>query len=415
MTRMEFLKKHALRIAASVVLAGLLFYVVYHVFFATSKAPNTAPVRSITDYQILGGQGYLFREEAVLSVPQAGLVNVLQTSGEKVSKGAMLCEVWNGYTQESLDAAQRELDRLQALIAVLENSKEASGGSLIKAEQYRTEAMSSYRDICQLIASGQWQGMNETTDAMLTALSRYQALTGDRDAIEAALRAAEQASASLFQGERALVINDRGSGYFYDRSYVDGFETVFVPSALENISAASLAAMIASPAPTRADFAVGKLVLGNRWYLAIPFSQDVSPFFEAGEVYAVDFPDNARRTLQMRCESLTADADGACVVVLSSTEISPDFVFLRSQRIEITVGSCQGYYVPASALYSVDGYEGVYIFQDSTAYFRYIEVLYRGDGYVIAAEQGERDDAYLALHDVMILSDPNLYHGKVFR
>ncbi len=415
MTRVEFLKKYVFRIAASVVLAGLLFYIVYHVFFASSKAPNTAPVRSITDYQILGGEAYLFREESVLSVPRAGLLNVLQESGEKVSRGVLLCEVWDGYRPEELGAAQREMDRLQALISVLERSEDAYGASLIKAEQYRTEAMESYRDIQQSIDRGQWQRIDELEDEMLTALSRYQALTGDADAMKAALTAAEQERNALLKGERMLVLNDRASGYFYDRTYVDGYEAVFTPGALENLGAEALTSMIASPVPERADFAVGKIVYGNTWYLAIPFSQDVSPFFEEKEVYAVNFPDNADRTLNMCCEQLTQDADGSCVVVFSCAEISPDFVFLRSQRIEITVGECQGYYVPESALCTVDGFEGVYIFKDSTAYFRYIEVLHRGDGYVIVAEQGEWGEAYLSLYDVMILSGRNLYHGKVFR
>lgn len=415
MTRMAFLKKYIFRIAASVVLAGLLFYIVYHVFFSSSKAPNTVPTRSITDYQILGGQGYLFREESVLSVSQPGLLNTLQKSGEKVSKGVILCEVWDGYSQAELSAAQREMDRLQTLITVLESTEDTLGASLIKAEQYRTAAMRDYQSIRQSVASGEWRSVESLADEMLTSLSRYQSLTGDADTMRDALTAAKQARDAMLKGERALVLNDRASGYFYDSTYVDGYEEIFTPAALENLTGEALAAMIAAPKTEQNGFAVGKLVLGSVWYLAIPFAQDVSPFFEAGEVYEVTLPDNADRTLSMRCESLTGEPGGGCTVVLSSREISPDFVFLRSQRVEVTVGSCQGYYVPESALCTVDGYEGVYIFKDSTAYFRYIEVLYRGDGYVIVAEQGEKGNLYLALHDVMILSGQNLYHGKVFR
>jgi hypothetical protein len=56
----------------------------------------------------------------------------------------------------------------------------------------------------------------------------------------------------------------------------------------------------------------------------------------------------------------------------------------------------------------------VYIFKDSTVYFRRIEVLYRGDGYCIVAEQNGRE-GYLALYDLLVTSGENLYDGRVFQ
>jgi hypothetical protein len=83
--------------------------------------------------------------------------------------------------------------------------------------------------------------------------------------------------------------------------------------------------------------------------------------------------------------------------------------------VEITVGSCKGYYVPEAALQNVNNVEGVYIFENSTVYFRRIEILYRGNGYCIVAEQSEGDGDYLSLHDVLITSGKDLYEGKVYQ
>ena len=71
--------------------------------------------------------------------------------------------------------------------------------------------------------------------------------------------------------------------------------------------------------------------------------------------------------------------------------------------------------VPASALHEVSGVEGVYIFKDSTAYFRRVRVLYRGDGYVIVAQNDNGDEAYLSLFDILITSGKDLYDGRVYK
>ena len=71
--------------------------------------------------------------------------------------------------------------------------------------------------------------------------------------------------------------------------------------------------------------------------------------------------------------------------------------------------------MPQSALYTVNGVEGVYIFKDSTVYFRRVEVLYRGDGYVIAAQNDDGNDAYLSGYDILITSGKDLYDGRVYK
>ena len=162
-------------------------------------------------------------------------------------------------------------------------------------------------------------------------------------------------------------------------------------------------------------FAVGKMVYGSRWYLAIPFDGSCAAFFEADARYDFRFPENRGRELRMLCERITQGADGRILAVFSTDEIPTDFTYLRTQQVEITVGSYTGYHVPEAAMREQNGVEGVYIFEESTVRFRRVEILYRGDGYCIVAEQGERGEDYLALNDMMITSGEDLYEGRVYR
>ena len=63
----------------------------------------------------------------------------------------------------------------------------------------------------------------------------------------------------------------------------------------------------------------------------------------------------------------------------------------------------------------IDGADGVYVFENSTVSFRRVEILYRGDGYYIVAEQGERGDDYLSLNDRIVTAGKNVYDGRVYQ
>ena len=117
----------------------------------------------------------------------------------------------------------------------------------------------------------------------------------------------------------------------------------------------------------------------------------------------------------MTCHRLIGGRDGQDVGIFISDEVPSDFAFLRRQNVEITVGSSTGYYVPEAALHVVNGVEGVYIFKESTAYFRRVAVVYRGDGYVIVAPNEEKDATYLSLYDILITAGKDVYDGRVYK
>ena len=117
----------------------------------------------------------------------------------------------------------------------------------------------------------------------------------------------------------------------------------------------------------------------------------------------------------MVCHKIVDGADGGIIAVFASDEVPTDFVWKRCQSARITVGSTTGYYVPDSALYTVDGVECVYVLEGGTVYLRRVEILCRGDGYCIVAEQGDRGGDYLALNDLMVTSGGDLYDGRVYK
>ena len=415
MTRKAFLQKYFVRFAVSLTLVALIVYTVYHVFSSSSGSLMTTPTRTITDRQILRGEAFLFRDEEVLTVSEAGLVNGLVESGTKISRGVAIAEVWgNESSKEALAESQLRLDRLNRMISVLEKSDLPENTTLSKAEAFRLEALSNDLAIRRAVAAGDWTLVSSLEDDMLIALNRYASLTDPEATLSEVLSGLKRERSALLKGSCTTVNNTQASGYFYDRSFVDGHEGSFDTAALESLTAESFAELTSLESAVGASgYAVGKMVYGYDWYIGISFD-GADGLFEEGYAYTVSFPENRDRELRMVCERLIVGADGKTVVIFTSDEVPSDFCFLRRQDIEITVGSCTGYYIPEAALQTVNGIEGVYIFKDSTVYFRRVDILYRGDGYVIAAEQGERGDDYLALYDILITSGKDLYDGRVY-
>ncbi|MBQ8440522.1 MAG: hypothetical protein IJX19_07670 [Clostridia bacterium] len=414
MTRKEFLKKYIVRFSAALLLVGLIVYTVYHIRGASASDLMTVPAREITDLRMVSGEAYLFRDESLLFVEGTGVVNDLAESGSKVSKNEALSQVWLGYSPFEQELAQSEVDRLDRVIRVLEDSRVSGGEGLSQAEQYRQEAGKLYLSLQQALHGGQWKELPATSDEMLALLNRFGILTGKTEDLDQKLAELKQEKSDLLKGSCVTLRNQESSGFFFDRSCVDGYETLYTVERLRNLTPESLDELKElSPKISENTTTVGKMVYGYTWYIAVELSGDAS-LFSVGDRYDVGFSEDGERRLSMTCEAVTAGEDGRFLVTFSSGDHPSGFSYERIRRVEITVGSTTGYYIPESALVRQDGVDGVYIFKDSTVYFRKIEIIYRGEGYCIAAARGDRGEDYLDLYDILVTAGKNLYDGKVY-
>ncbi len=415
MTRRAFFKKHILRAAAALLPVALIVYTVYHVFGSSSGALMTAPARRITDRRVVEAEGWVFRDERVLTVSSEGLVENVAEVGAKVSRGSTLVRVYALPNGESASASQLKLDAIERMLAVLDASEVSAGTTLSKAEGYRAEAGRIYGDLRRLVTSGgKWSSVSGMADEMLAWLNRYKALT-DADTDYAAQREELLSERrELLSGDALAFTASESSGYYYSREYVDGRESVFRTEVLENMTVEQFHALQATPAAsTEGSYPVGKLVTANRCYLAVELNADGAAAVSEGERCAVTFPANGERELTLACTRLIPDPGGGAVAVFASDEVPPDFVYLRTQPVTLTVGTTKGFYVPEAAMREVEGVEGVFIFEIGTVYFRPVKVLWRGDGYCIVAEESEGN--CLELNDMMVTSNEELYDGRVFK
>ena len=416
MTRMEFLKKYALRIAVMLAMLGLIVYTVAHAMNFNMGNVLTTPVRRITDTQITSAEAYLFRDEEVLSTEKVGLVDTLVENGTKVGKNVSVAKVWStDASSEELTAAQLSLSRINRMIRILENSQLKAGTPLSEANKYRAEYTALYQEISAATKAGSLDKIPVLEEKLLVALNRYVSLVGETDETKAHLVSLRNEKQSLIGGASATEIkSETSSGLFYDSGYVDGFESLFKTQAVEDLTPESLHTLIESEPTIPEGQTVGKLVYGYEWHLALELSPSVAVSFRTGREYRFTFPENDDATAKLTLTKMVTGEDSVLAVFVCESHPS-DFLFYRKQTVEITVGESEGFYIPETALVTENGVTGVYVFEESTVRFRRADIIWRGEGYAIAALPGEGSLTELYENDILIVSGSDLYEGKVYR
>jgi putative membrane fusion protein len=415
-TRKGFLQKYALRIAVTMAMLGLIVYTVAHAMGFAMGNVLTTPVRRITDTQITSAEGYLFRNEEVLTTTTEGLVDPLVENGTKVGKNVSVAKVWStDKSGDALAAAQLQLSRINRSIRILEESQLKAGTPLSEANKYRAEYTALYREISAATEEGKLDQIPVLEEKLLIALNRYVSLIGDTDETRAHLQSLRQEKETLIGAASATEIkSETSSGLFYESRYVDGFEDAFSMTALEELTPEGLHTIVESTPTLPEGQTVGKLVYGYEWYLALELSPSVAAGFGVGREYRFAFPENNGATAKLTLEK-TVVGDGTVLAVFRCESHPNDFLFYRKQTVEITVGETEGFYIPETALVSENGIMGVYVFEESTVRFRQAHIIWMGEGYAIAKLPGEGSLTELQENDILIVSGNDLYEGKVYR
>ena len=413
LTRREFFRRYWWRLAIGFLLIGLLFYTVYHVFGSSSANLLTTPARDVIDYKHYFGTGYLFRNEEILTTETKGLVDPQVANATKVGKGVVVAKVYP--TEGDLSAKQQRLSVINRQIALLEESKLPVGSSLSRVSEYRKAAERIYLTLRRQVSAGFYLGISGASDDFFIECNKIASLLESGSSEQELLEAYYAEKEALLSGTPEEIIPEGFSGYYYNAGEVDGYEADFTMERLETLTMESLEALALSTAKQQSGTVAGKIVYDYRWYLAIPLESSAAELLAIGETCTARFSSNGNQELELLCERILPGGEDKILLVVSCGESPEDFSFFRNQPVELLVENASGYYGPESALRTQKGQIGTYVFEGGTVYFRKIEILYTGDGYVIAARHEDTGRGYLAVNDLVVTSGRNLYDGKVYR
>ena len=403
-------------------------YLLFSVLRSLDDRTYTVTTYAHTVDDAVEATGLLIRAETVVTGQTAAIVDVLPDQGEKVRAGAAVAYL---YQDESALDRRRQLRTLTLEQEQLKYALQGQDGTdASRLDQSIVDAMVGLRTSA---AYGDLTSLEEQSLSFKSLVIRHgYASDAGVDELSAAITALD-AQIQALQSASALdttTVYAPCSGTF--SAMADGYESTLYPDMLETLTAASLKQLMAQD-PTAPAGAVGKLITNSKWYLATTVSPEVAERLVVGRSVTVRFSRDWSGEVSMKIERVDEAADGACLVVLSSTRNLADTSMLRKQTVDIVFNSLDGIRVPKKAVRTENREVadpetgktttkqviGVYVLTAAQAEFKAVEILADdGDYYLVQAvlpdvpTDNQLKTAFRAGDQVIVSSD-ELYDGKV--
>jgi hypothetical protein len=408
------------RIALGLVCLLIITYTVYHVINLFGEDYTTYAAGITTEKTVVSYNGYLFKDEQVLTSENTGIVDYLVPDGTKVGKGQSVATVYEENASE-----QPYISRLDEYISIFERSTGDSIENIDYVAQNK-ENSDTYDAIIKLLVDGDSSGLEYNINKLLVginisdeikAVDRYDgSLEGTKK--EQTLESLRAEKDALFsKSGKGITCNVSEPGYFF--SETDGCEGYFTIAAADSITHDTYRELVnvaMSPKPVQGAY--GKLGKSSQWKLVMAVSRADIKHFETEQTYSAVFSENNGTELPLYLEKIVkGGSTDDPLLIFRCDRLPKNFSFDRCQSVSITVDTESGIYVPKDIVIREEGRIGVYILRGSVVQFRYIDIVYeRSDYYLVKHDSEDKDGRkYLRENDMIILNITNLFDGRILK
>ncbi len=369
--------------------------------------------------------GYVVREETLLPDESGGLLQILRSEGERVSKGGQVAAVYSD--QASLDR-QTEMELLDGRIEQLEYAQESllSVEASLKLDSQILQSILRYR---QDLTQGRLDRAEEEGQSLRSlVLKRDYTYSGGED-LTVQIQELKAQRSALKSQSAGSVRTVRASQAGVYSAVVDGYETVLTPQSLTDMTPSQLGSVTAD---TTVTSSTGKLILGDTWYYAAVMDVEEAQALEdreaelqqQGESLLLRFSKGVDEDLAVTVDQVGPEENGQCVVVLRGDTYLTQLTLLRQQSARVVYRDVTGIRVPKEALRVVEETvtqeeettvqtTGVYCVLGAEATFKPAEVVYSGEDFVLLRSTAQEEKDRLRPGEEVIVTAKDLYDGKV--
>ena len=379
-------------------------YLIYHIVRGFIPEAEFFSVRPYTAYDSQIFTGYIFREETVLTSQTSGTYNYHYYEGEKVPANRSVADVYAFGNQ----TISQQIAEIKTQIEIFRSAM--SLGKLTISEVNQKIELVSY-EIIQKNASGDTAAANALSDELLVLMAKKDLLLSGKKNYDAEIFELENKKNTLISalGTPVESILTATSGYFY--SETDGYEEIFTTEAAKHLTIESFD-LLSMTAPAEKANTVGTLITNAQWYYATKVPEENADGFLVGTVYDCSFLDNGyTETIPLKLISKETQSAQTLLIFYSST-MPRDFDITRVQRMQATRGTYEGFLIPTEVVRAENGKTFVYIFKEGRATRKEVQILWEQNGYYIVSTNNENNPNMLALNDLIIINDTNLYESK---
>jgi len=328
------------------------------------------------------------REEMPLPEAAGGTVVPLTEPGTRVGAGqayALICR-----DDQDAGALSRQLV-LEQRLRWLRDAEEAKSYQALNAEQLGRQVDECFTDFLKALDSGDFTGLPPRQEVFLQRATTLEAALGRPVGFAGEIAETKRELEALYaqaDPAGAVRLEAPASGDYYPAT--DGLELIYTPRALQGVATPEDLQALLAKVPADADSSA-KLVMGFRWFMAVPLNGGDAQKLEEGAKYQVMFPQESARTFTMQVERVRRDGSDA-VAVFSCDEKDDVIQCLRGAKAEIRIDTVDGLTVPSAALRFFEKGEGqakrpytaVYIVRAGQLQLREVDVLHQDVGAGVA-------------------------------
>ncbi len=354
--------------------------------------------------------GVYLRNETVVYSAGTGVINYEHEDGSKVGKSSVIAY---RYKNENDIELRRQIEELDAQIAVLTDAQKLVGTDNSQLETITSQINSVHSSLVDCVISGDYDAADEYSNQMLAAMCKREIAKGESagyaDRIAELKEQQSQLRAQLSGDVQSVYAN--GTGYFV--SGVDGYEDKLTFDDAESITANEIEKIIENPDTSNAANAVGKLIADYRWRVAgILDSSKLFGVYEGSTVTLRVGSQNTELKATVVSINDTGRGDNTAVYVFECDRLTSAVVEGRTAHFKLVVNSYGGLRVSRDAIrYNENDEQGVYIVRGSSLAFRKIKVIYWGEDYIICSQ--EDGEEYIKLYDEIVTEGKDLHDGQV--
>lgn len=356
-------------------------------------------------------KGVYMRDETLVYDYGSGVLGYECEDGSKVGKSSVIAR---RYKSENDILYSREIDTIRSELDVLDNAEKLIGTDNSQLDAISAQINESHAAVVSSIFKGDYESANVSRDDLLEAMCKREislknsvGYSDRKQQLNSEIKRLE----SMLRGEVQDVVAG-GAGYFVSK--VDGYEDEISYSNIDNMTAEFINKVIAAPDKgSSSGGVVGKLIADYHWRVAAVI--DTEKMFGIYEGSSVTLRVGASaQLLNAKVISAKPCDDGKTVYIFECDNLNSSVTGGRTAMFKVVINSYGGLRVPRKALrYNGDGIQGVYIIRGQNLAFKYVDVLYWGDDYVICSNT--QKDGYLMMYDQIITEGKDLYDGKPIR
>lgn len=340
--------------------------------FVTETAENIHIRKTVS------GEGYIIRNETIVTPANKGAFEAEVQSGTRVPKGGNLGVVISGNYDETL---VNELKDVTERISEIETSNNF-------ADVYSSDEARIFSALKDMTAAIRSDVRNRNFISAVESTSQLDSLLGKTEDVEGGSSAdlLSELKAKKYEIEQQLggvreEVKAPAAGYFYNT--LDGMESVVKESQIATLTPADINSFeeaLDSYIPDAST--IGKITDTYVWYLTAVIPTQEADLLTVGK--AVKLSVDSSPEVKAEVIALNPDSAGRCAVILKSTLNSKEVFEKRCVSFEICYEEYNGLYVPASAVRVVNGVTGVYVTgRNDSVSFRAIDIILHEENYYI--------------------------------